>query len=375
NDPTRIVHYEGVFHYRASEAASDIESTMYISPDGMEQYGIAAETSESPMKPYIICEYSHSMGNSTGNLYKYTELYDQYPILQGGFIWDWKDQALRTKTEDGIEYLAYCGAFGESPHDGNFSGDGLIFADGTISPKIIEVKKCYQNVDFNQVDLKKGIIEVNNKFLFTNLNEYQLEWLVTKDGELVESGQTEIEVAPSSSKEIKIDYDDTDWQEGHEEYILTLSRKTKQDTIWAGHDHEIAFEQFILPVQQSQPEKLASSTSTLSTSVEKNDLVIQGEKFRTVFNQATGDLYSYMIAGTELIQTAPRPNFWRALRDNHRGSGLQDRSGTWREAGLNREIQSFKYEISDHTIGVTVTYSFPTTTVSTCRIHYTISSD
>src|SRR5690625_2446224 len=129
NDSTRLVHYEGVFHYRASETASDIESTMYINPYGMEKYGIQAEQSEEPMKPYVICEYAHSMGNSTGNLYKYTELFDEYDILQGGFIWDWKDQALKTETEDGIEYLAYGGAFGESPHDGNFSGDGIIFAD------------------------------------------------------------------------------------------------------------------------------------------------------------------------------------------------------------------------------------------------------
>src|SRR5690625_7550251 len=98
---------------------------MYINPHDMEKYGIAAEVAETPMKTYIICEYAHSMGKSTGNLYKYTELFDEYDILQGGFIWDWKDQALKTETEDGIEYLAYGGAFGESPHDGNFSSDGI----------------------------------------------------------------------------------------------------------------------------------------------------------------------------------------------------------------------------------------------------------
>src|SRR5699024_10531431 len=200
-------------------------------PDGMEQYGQAAERSDSPMKPYIICEYSHSMGNSIGNLYKYTALFDRYPILQGGFIWDWKDQALKTKTEDGIEYLAYGGAFGESPHDGNFSGDGLIFADGTISPKIIEVKKCYQNVDFNQVNLEEGIIEINNKFLFTNLNEYTLEWIVTNNGVLAEKGLTELDIAPGTSKEIKIDYSFTDDQDDSNEYILTVHLKDKEETL------------------------------------------------------------------------------------------------------------------------------------------------
>jgi beta-galactosidase len=375
NDPTRIVHYEGVYHYRASEAASDVESTMYVNPDDMEKYGIAAESSESPMKPYIICEYSHSMGNSTGNLYKYTALFDKYPILQGGFIWDWKDQALRTETEDGIQYLAYGGAFGESPHDGNFSGDGLIFADGTISPKIIEVKKCYQNVDFHSINLEEGIISIQNKFLFTNLNEYELEWNIMNNGVVVENGQVEVEVVPGSSKEIKIDYSLTDDQDDRNEYILTLCLKTKGETLWADKDHEVAFEQFVLPVRPSNPEELAISTLELTTLINESNLIIEGENFEVTFSQQTGDLTSYLIEGTELIKTAPRPNFWRALIDNDRGSGLQDRSGTWREAGLTRKLQSFKYEITDCLVTITVMYKLPTTTVSTCTVRYIISGD
>ena len=131
NDPTRLVHYEGVFHYRRSDQASDMESTMYIPPQLVEKYAKDAGNVDDA-KPYILCEYAHSMGNSTGNLYKYTELFDKYPIIQGGFIWDWKDQALKHVTEDGVEYLAYGGDFGESPHDGNFCGDGIIFADGKV---------------------------------------------------------------------------------------------------------------------------------------------------------------------------------------------------------------------------------------------------
>ncbi|GAE92013.1 beta-galactosidase [Gracilibacillus boraciitolerans JCM 21714] len=107
-DPTRLVHYEGIFHYRPSDRASDMESTMYRSPQELEFY--ANQPGEK--KPYILCEYSHSMGNSTGNLHKYTELFDRYPTLQGGFIWDWKDQALRHHTEEGTEFLAYGGDFG-----------------------------------------------------------------------------------------------------------------------------------------------------------------------------------------------------------------------------------------------------------------------
>ena len=108
-DPSRLVHYEGIFHYRASEAASDMESTMYAKPQEVEKYATS-----NPSKPYIICEYSHAMGNSCGGLHLYWELFEKYDILQGAFIWDWIDQAIRTQTADGIEYLAYGGDFNES---------------------------------------------------------------------------------------------------------------------------------------------------------------------------------------------------------------------------------------------------------------------
>ena len=375
NDPTRIVHYEGVFHYPASEAASDIESVMYYSPAKMEEHGRVAKLSKIPMKPFIIVEYCFSIGNATGNLYKYTELFDKYPILQGGFIWDWRDLAIRTQTEDGIEYFAYGGAFGESLHDGNFCANGMIFANGNISPKLFEVKKCYQNVDFLPINLEQGVIEINNKFLFTNLNEFELEWLVTNNGILVDKGITEVELAPSSTKEFKIDYSLSSHTDANDEYILTLNLKNKEKTLWADHNHEIAFEQFLLPVPKSNPEHVASNNLKLTTTINKNTLVIQGGNFEVTFNQQTGELSSYFIEGTELIKTAPSPNFWRASIDNDKGSGLKERSITWREAGINKELQSFKYEITDDMVIVTVKYTLPTDTFSTCTISYTISGD
>lgn len=150
-DPTRPVHYEGTYHYRPSDAASDIESTMYIKPDEVVEYALS-----NPKKPYILCEYSHAMGNSCGGLHLYTELFDKYDSIQGGFIWDWVDQAIRTTTPEGVSYLAYGGDFGEKPHDGNFSGNGLLFADRSVTPKLYEVKKCYQNITITALDLKSG---------------------------------------------------------------------------------------------------------------------------------------------------------------------------------------------------------------------------
>ena len=372
-DPSRIVHYEGIFHYRESEAASDIESTMYVSPRDVENYGKMAEAGK-PSKPYILCEYSHAMGNSVGNLYKYTELFDQYPILQGGFIWDWKDQALETQTDDGIKYLAYGGDFGDSPNDGNFSGDGLIFGDGSISPKIVEVKKCYQNVDFNAVNLKDGVIEISNKHLFTNLKDYLFIWELTKNGQMIETGAIDIEVKPNSAETIDIEYSLPKRCAQTDEYILTVGLELREKTLWADKGHELAFEQFIIPIHDIKTRDVQASP-VIKASDEVDTLTIAGDEFNVIFNKQTGDLESYVYNGVELIKDALRPNYWRAMTDNDRGNKLQDRSSTWRDAGKERMLQAFEYDVTLESACITVVYLLPTTVISSCKIKYTITGE
>ena len=233
NDPSRIVQYEGVYHYRKSEAASDIESTMYLTPEKVEEYARIAQVT-GKAKPFILCEYSHAMGNSCGNLYQYTNLFDKYPILQGGFIWDWKDQSLKAKTKDGIEYLAYGGDFGDYPNDGNFCGNGLLFGDGSLSPKIFEVKKCYQNVDFVEVNLLEGVIAVQNKNLFTNVKDYLFKWEVARNGERVDTGVIEVELAPGAAKKVKLDYALPSEIDFADELVLTVSLTFKRVNFMGG---------------------------------------------------------------------------------------------------------------------------------------------
>ncbi|MCJ7842251.1 DUF4981 domain-containing protein [Lederbergia sp. NSJ-179] len=370
-DPSRLVHYEGTFHFRESDAASDIESTMYIRPDLMEEYALNAEKSDEQVKPYIICEYSHAMGNSCGNLYKYTDLFDRYPILQGGFIWDWRDQAIRTKSEEGIEFLAYGGDFGESPHDGNFSGDGIIFADGTVSPKIYEVKKCYQNIEFTAVDLEKGIIAITNKFLFTNLNQFECRWEISENGRKIKNGTEFVNIEAASSEQIQLDYSMDDFSG---ELILTVSFHLKETTLWADQGHEIAFEQFVLR-ESSQKRVEIEEQAVLRTDDQSAEFIVAGEDFSICFHKQTGDMESYRIAGVELFESAPAPNYWRAMTDNDRGSKLDQRSSTWREAGRNRVLESFHYEQIKDTVIFEVSYKLPTTNVSKCHIRYTVSGD
>ncbi|AOZ94056.1 glycoside hydrolase family 2 TIM barrel-domain containing protein [Paenibacillus crassostreae] len=370
-DPSRIVHYEGIFHHRQFDAASDIESHMYSDIKVIEQYA-----RNNPEKPFILCEYSHAMGNSCGGLNEYWELFDRYDVLQGGFIWDWIDQAILTKTEDGVPYLAYGGDFGESPHDGTFCGDGLIFADRTISPKLLETKKCYQNVKFAIEDILQGRIKITNQYLFTNLSEYELVWQLTNNGIQEKEGRVTISVEPSSSVIIDLKEAIPVQVQVDSEYILTLSFVLKKDTEWAKQGYELAFDQFIVPASHGvvTMTKMKDLPIVQVTDHEKV-LSVSGEHFGIQFDKATGVMSSYKYQEKELIQHAPIPNFWRALTDNDRGNGHEQRSGTWRDAGVNRRLDHITYEIQDTMVKFEVTYSLPTTTVSLCRLTYTVHGD
>jgi beta-galactosidase len=370
-DPTRIVHYEGVFHYRKSEAASDVESVMYIPPDKVEEYAKIAEYT-GKAKPYILCEYSHAMGNSCGNLYQYTNLFDRYPILQGGFIWDWKDQALKAKTADGIEYLAYGGDFGDYPNDGFFCGNGLLFGDGSLSPKMFEVKKCYQNAEFVEVNLLEGVIEVKNKFLFMNLHDYLLKWEVARNGRRVETGAVEIELEPGAAIKVKLGYSIPAEIADSEEMVLTVSLVLKDSTLWAEKGYEISFAQFMIPVKKMAAAIYPILLPELNILDKKRRLTISGDRFTAVFNQKNGDFESCKYDGTELFTSSPVPNFWRAMTNNDSGNGLPERSAVWRDAGKKRILDTFIFTKSKTSVEIRIDYRLPTIPVSYCKLYYSI---
>ncbi|WNR42644.1 glycoside hydrolase family 2 TIM barrel-domain containing protein [Paenibacillus roseipurpureus] len=382
-DPTRIVHYEGVFHWRASDRASDIESHMYSKIEKIEEYA-----KSKPKKPFILCEYSHAMGNSCGNLFKYWELFDQYPILQGGFIWDWIDQSIRTTTPDGISYHAYGGDFGDSPNDGNFCGNGLIFADRSVSPKLIEVKKCYQNVKITSVDPAKGRMKVTNQFLFTNLNEFDWTWSIARNGETVEGTvkQASFAVAPGETVEIELPLTAVENQLPSDEFVLTLSLVLKDDTLWGQKGHEIAWEQFLLPTAKQmavrnwaveQESAAALSTEAALQVLTSSDAIqVKGERFALSFDAATGDLTSYVYEGLELFRTGPVPNFWRAYTDNDRGNGHHIRCAPWQEAGSGRRLITLNAKQLDAGCAeVRVLFELATQPVSEVQFVYTVSTN
>jgi hypothetical protein len=194
-DPSRLVHYEGVFNDRRFNATSDMESRMYAKVADIEKY-----LNENPEKPYISCEYMHAMGNSCGAMHKYIELEDKYDMYQGGFIWDYIDQFVVKKDRYGKEFLAYGGDFDDRPTDYNFCGNGIVYADRTVSPKAQEVKALYQNLKLNVY--KNGVI-VDNQNLFVDTSGYYVEYTLEFEGREIFKDICEINIKAGEKQDFK----------------------------------------------------------------------------------------------------------------------------------------------------------------------------
>lgn len=366
-DPSRPVHYENVAHYRKFEAATDIESQMYSPPRVLEEYALRS----GPKKPFMLCEYSHAMGNSCGGLTKYWELFEKYPVLQGGFIWDWVDQAIRVTNDEGVTYLAYGGDFGESPHDGNFCGNGLIFADRTVSPKLFEVKKCYQNVKIKAVDLKRGIYAITNGHLFTDLSAYDFRWSLTRNGEPAAEGRLAVQAAPGETVEMDLSVAYPNDAVFGDEYVLTVQMLMSESAPWAEAGHELAWEQFLLPTVDGLS-AAAAALPPLQVAVEGSALRVSGQRFDVRFDLGNGDLASYRVGSEELLRQAVVPNFWRAYTDNDRGNKHHLRTDDWRNAGTNRKLLSAEWDISADRVRIDTLHALPTSPESTLSLQYTV---
>lgn len=333
-DSTRPVQYEQAH----GGENTDINCPMYATIDHMIDYA-----KSNPEKPMIQCEYAHAMGNSVGNLQDYWDAIEKYDVLQGGCIWDWVDQGLLTTNEDGEKFWAYGGDFGPDtvPSDGNFCLNGLVDPDRGVKPHLLEVKKVYQNIGFTPKNLKKGTVEIENKYAFTNLSNFTVGWSITADGEIIKRGELkDFELAPGKSKRVNLDYSIT--PEPGTEYFLNFSAKTNQKEGLVPADYELAAEQMKLPYEKVGPKINISLFLGLEANETDTTISISGENFSLTFDKTTGVLASFKSGDTELIKEGPIPNFWRAPIDNDYGNNLHNRSRIWRKAGENRTIKNIQ---------------------------------
>ena len=343
-DNSRQFHYEGDFDL----TKSDVISRMYPTKDIMEKLGnkqpitislydnianqlaadskpIKAEMYEG--KPVVLCEYAHSMENSLGNFQEYIDDFEKYDNMCGGFIWDFVDQALHVKDENGNDNYLYGTDFqGQEPHklidipnttamtgsNVYFCANGIIGADRKPHPQIVEVKHGYQNIGLTAVDASNGEFKLKNKFLFTNLSDFHCKWVIKAESEEVLSGELgKIDCAPLEECNIKIDFDSSKLP-NDKEVILTVSFETTKESLGIEKDYEIAFEQFIINAMP-QP-KDDNADGNLDFDINGKRVTVKGDNLEVIVDD--GKIVSYKIDGKELLKAPLMPNYFRALTDN-----------------------------------------------------------
>jgi beta-galactosidase len=322
---------------------------MYPGIDHMKRY--AARTDVT--RPFIMCEYAHAMGNSSGNFQEYFDIIATAPHMQGGFIWDWVDQGIKATDDSGHDYWAYGGDIGgyQYTHDQNFCANGLITPDRKPHPGLYEVKKVYQDILFHAKDLSQGIITVENRFLYTDLKNYDFKWELLRNGKKVSEGKLDIVQAAGTKKDLVVPFK----QEDSGEYFLNIFACTKNATEMIPANHEIAREQFALPTNRDDGTGIGESAPVKVVSNNENRIVFKSENDVTaVFNKKTGLLENYSFKGKNLLLSAPQPDFWRAPTDNDFGNGMPEKCGIWQFASKDRTVRNFNVNEGRITVDYTL---------------------
>lgn len=393
-DPGRLVHYEGVYFDRRYNETSDIESRMYASVAE-----IKAFLAEHRDKPYICCEYTHAMGNSCGGMELYTDLTEEEPLYQGGFIWDYIDQSLTKKDRYGRPFQAYGGDFADRPTDFAFSGNGIVYGeDRKPSPKMQYIKYNYQTIKI-AIDLEKGIFAVKNKNLFVNTDGFDCVMMLSRNGKVVSEEKRAVSVEPLEEGSFLLPENFAKKKELPGVYSVVVSFRLKEDTLWAKAGHEAAFGESCFKVEKEQEKEAGIPVygKDINICVKKpftvvhgfHNIGVRGDEFEALFSTLHGGLVSYRYGGKELLMQAPKPNFWRPPTDNDRGNLMANRYAQWKIASLyltfRKEVAGkWKYtccsvepKLVEERDFVTVTYPYfmPTTPESSCELAYRVYGD
>jgi beta-galactosidase len=290
-------------------------------------------------------------------------------------LWmDFNKEDAKSSPLEQHEFFGYGGDFGDNPNDGTSLADGLITADRKVQPELWEVKQVYQNINVDPADLVVGKVDIKNEFLFTNVNEFETTWELKADNQVIQQGSlNNLDIPALTTKQITIPYIWPEVQPGIE-YWLNISFKLKADTLWANKGHEIAKQQFILPVEsQTRPAIDISALPSLNVEEQGTQLRVENASMELTFDKSTGTIDSFKYEGKELIKEGPTPNFWRAPIDNDKGNGEPSRTATWKSAGKNRSVSKATVtKIGEKIVRIDIEGTLPTTTASFYKTSYTI---
>jgi beta-galactosidase len=373
-DPSRPFHYEGTTSHGGSNA--DINSFMYPTPERVKQAAAAR-----PEMPLILCEYSHAMGNSSGGLKEYWDIFYSGTNAQGAFVWDWVDQGIklpvpgeyRSNTSKAT-FLAYGGWWEDKNgvrNDNDFNNNGLVSGDRIPHPGLYALKYVYRNLHVSAVELAAGKIKVKNWFDFLNPKDYAVGlWQVKAGTRTVASGTLPaLDLAPREEKEFTLALPKIEAQPGVE-YWLNFSFQLKNATAWAPAGHELAWDQFELPVSAPAPRFAPPKSASLELKEDSGAATINGKTFSLRFDKQEGVIEQYRYQGVTLLDRGPRPDFWRAPTNNDRGAWkvFKNRAAhdkaydieLWRDAGAQWDVKDVHIErIDDGTVKIAVSASLP----------------
>ena len=360
-DVTRPVQYERAEQStNTTERHTDIFCPMYARIWQIEAYA----KDDKNDRPLILCEYAHAMGNSTGNLQDYWDVIEKYPKLQGGFIWDWVDQGILKTDENGEKFWAYGGDFGEEgiPSDGNFCLNGLTWPDRTGKPGLNEVKKVYQYIGFEPVNLAEGSVRIKNKYFFTDLAGFSFDWDIISDGIAVKSGKLSFaDFDPGKDTLVNIPVKGIEAAAGAE-YFLNIRVSRSDEWNYVPGDHVYATAQFKLPVEGNPVIAKGDELAVLQTTTQDKKLEVNGSDMKIVFDLEKGKMESFTYKGKAMLKKGPDPDFWRPPTDNDYGYNMDQLLGVWKKAGekamikkaaigqpeMGKVVVTFEYDIPDN---------------------------
>ncbi|SFC15311.1 beta-galactosidase [Nocardioides terrae] len=361
----RPIHYEGVHWDPRHPETTDVVSQMYTPAAAVEAF-----LAEHRDKPFVLCEYAHAMGNSFGAVAKYVDLAYREPLLQGLFVWDFADQAVRTTDRHGRTYDGYGGDFGEAPHDGDFCGNGVVLLDRTPTPKLAELKYLYQPF---RLSVTRDELTVENRHLFTGSAAYDVVVTVAREGAVLAEAPLATDVGPGGTTAYPLPVAVPDVPG---EYTVDVSIRLRSATAWAPAGHEVASEQDVFRVGAPVGRPPAPRPRLVNGI---HNVGVHGPRFSALFSKLHGGLVSYRYAGRELLRSSPRPCFWHAPTANERGWGMGAEDGQWLLASRYAALRpgTPAPEVSEQAEGVAVTYRYalPTVPASGCDVTYLVDGE
>ncbi|ANQ52371.2 DUF4981 domain-containing protein [Flammeovirga sp. MY04] len=335
-DPSRFVHYEGAqgdpthpeyvendnVGYTSQNWESmanptdpqyvDVVSRMYPNQAQL----IHMSQNPNIQRPIIMCEYMHAMGNSVGGLGEFWDHIRKTPNTIGGFIWDFRDQGLLTQSDNGVDYYAYGGDFGDVPNDQNFCINGVFASDLTPHPHAFEVKYVYQPLAIEWVDVAEHKVKFINRFTHTNLDQYQIIYEVLEDGKVIKTGElSDVAVEAGKSKDYILPIKKLKKSQD-KEYFITIKMLEKQDRLWCEKGFDVAHEQLL--IQSASETSKVKYAKKAKGEVDTTDKVIKVKNgiVQVEVSKENGQLISYKIENTEILERPMKSNFWRPSIDN-----------------------------------------------------------